>query len=160
MSEVVTLDRNIDPRFPKNCVRCARPGPESELTITRRHETLFNAFGLLPLGTSRSFVVPACAPCASLLRRRYRIDSLTTLAAGCLAALLALTGHRLWAWPLTRTFVGVALVLTIAITTARRLMPAAFDITVEKSHVDFEFRDANHAAVFRTQNELFADTYT
>jgi hypothetical protein len=124
------------------------------LILSRRRETLLNGFGLLPLGRSHSFAVPACPACAKQLRRRYRIDVLLTFLAGSAAGALALLAYRLWHLSRTWTLIGGVAAFTMALAARNFLAPPAFDFTVERNHIEFAFANAEYAMVFRTQNTV------
>lgn len=55
------------------------------------------------------------------------------------------------------SFILAAGILSVGLMLRRTFKPPAFDFTVERNHIEFEFADPEYAEVFRAQNRILGN---
>ncbi len=140
------------------CVRCEAPDPGD--VFVRRDSAApwgLKHIGLGSLFTNVAVHAPACAECAKKLRaqRRYReaADWTCTIIGGVVAVLILRELHLAKSPYRLIYAIGITMVLVAPYLIWDFLNARAFDITVSRASVMYEFRSPRVAARFRRANE-------
>jgi len=149
----VRLPRQVDPDFPDRCVACGRGEPGSTFRVRRRPMRWFSVVTILPGGRRHEVHAPACEPCVDRMVRRRILSITVSLALGITGVFLVMTlldeVDRAY-----RKLVGIggAILALSPWILIEVLWPPAFDTTVFKDSVDYEFADEDYAEEFEALN--------
>ncbi len=157
MSTDVRLPRDATPVFPDFCCVCDAPRPGSSLDVKGRriHWTELWMPWMWFFGKRVTVTVPVCAGCRpqAVAGRRWR--TVVLLAWLLLVAAIALP----WLDTLglargVKRFVGglVLLVGAAPVIVWWVVRPPAFDLTVGKNSIDYEFASVDYGRRFRARN--------
>ncbi len=149
----VRLPRDREPVFPDRCVSCGRGEPGATFRVRHRPIRWFSVMTIAPGGRRHVVHAPACDPCADRMGNRRIVSTVITIA-------LVLLGVFLVVWLLgeydgpMRKLLGIAgaLVALSPWILIEVFWPPAFDTTVFKDEVDYEFLDAEYADEFESLN--------
>ncbi len=151
----VSLPRDQTPLFPDHCVVCLVERPERTIAVTQATASVF--------GIARAFIwflllipadkVKAQAPICPRCRRSelasrwwWRVIGLGLVAAGITTSC--------WLYPAggKLMMLGFAIAACLPWIVLRVLLPPAFDLTVSRRSVDYEFRSSEYAEEFAELN--------
>jgi hypothetical protein len=149
----VTLTKSHTPIFPPCCVVCGAPNPGKTARFVTWGVRWWVWLIFLP-SEFFSVKVPACPFCGWRLQFVRLLNSVIIIAAALVAAWYIWPyvkdhvprGLRLWAQ------VGIALFVLLPKFIYDVVYPPAFDATIEKDRVTYEFRHPGVAAMFAGQN--------
>lgn len=153
----IALRREAEPRFPSQCVRCLADDPDRMKFSGSRFSWAEVFFFWLWLFRKRVRVeVPVCDACRPAVRWRKWLELAVLLGATIPAVVLLYPWlkqfdlGRQWNKLIVLAVVVVALMPYFLWSVLR---PPAFDITVRDEVVEYEFANADYAALFWEQNQ-------
>lgn len=154
LSTDVNLPRTHTPRFPTTCVRCQEDAGSETIRTAGFTVSWFTTFFWL---FASKFVaqVPACPEC----RFRLRFQRFGSL----LVTIFIVAVVAIFIWPHVTDFVapsarrwamlGLALVCLSPWWMFEIFFPSAFDVTVYRNSVDYEFANEDYAHQFALLND-------
>ncbi len=159
LSTDILLARHRSPVFPDRCCVCGKPRPGDTIPVSRR-SSLIGWDLLMPwLILMRRPVrraAPACAPCRVEAIRYRRVQGVVFVVAVTVAVVFVMPWVKSFGWSRGQTRLASLLLVTLAVAPVivwHMLRPRAFDISVKRDTVEYEFADADYAADFRAANQ-------
>jgi hypothetical protein len=153
LSTDVTLPRDAVPRFPNRCIGCGLDAPGSTWRFARRTSSWWSFF-VTWIGEQHVSEVPCCPPCRARLRRQRIVRSWSFVIATIAVLAVVLPALEGFDRALQKPIALGLLVVTLApVFLYQVLYPPAFDTTVGRKYVDYEFKDAAAAVEFHALNE-------
>jgi hypothetical protein len=155
MERIARLPKGFVPALPKRCVGCSAPDPDRRVTLWTMSSSWWVV--LLPIvmffskATRTTF--PACRGCAWRIRFR-RMASFAIMMALILVAVTVVFRWLPASPRILRRLVGVGACLVILLPWAawEAWFPPAVSLTLQGGTVEYEFRDVEFAAEFRSLN--------
>lgn len=152
----VVLAREIEPKFPKQCVVCSQPN-NNEFAEIRGETVGFSGFQKWLLRQSGKLKVPAHGQCSRKLKRRlfWRNIGVLTLATTLAVVWIAMEIYEAQIpFELNRLNLCIAVVVVFfPILILEEMYPPAFQFRVGEDNVTYEFKNRDYAKEFERLNE-------
>lgn len=158
LSTDVRLPRDLEPVFPDRCCVCGKPRPGDAILVARRTGFLWWDLLMPWLILARDperRAAPACRPCRIRAVRYRRTQRLVLCLVAVAAGVVVVPWVSSWGWSGGQSkLVGLLLVGAVVapVIVCHAVWPRAFDLTVERRVIVYEFASAEYGEAFRAAN--------
>jgi len=153
LSNDVKLRRTKKPVFPDTCIACGQAHPGHSLEYSGRASSWVHLFLWWYPGSKHTVAVPACPPCASVLRRNRILRGLLSWAAIAVSVAVVIYFFPPKRGPLRKwIFLGSVVLGYLPMMAWSLFHPPPFDMTIDEDAVTYEFKDELYAHGFAAAN--------